>query len=109
MQSNIEITDSNRFEEIINELEATRKRMISIIEKEKHNVEKINETETWSGTSAKSMYNKYKELNSNYNLIAYSLEIYNRFLRKTLEDYRRIEMEIGKNIDNMATNLDVNG
>lgn len=109
MQSKIVITDSNRYEEIINELEASSERIRNIIEKEKKNVERINETDTWSGTCAKSMYNKYKELNSNYSLIEYSLEIYNKFLRKTLEDYRRIEEELNKNMEEMASNLDVNG
>jgi len=108
MQSNIVITDSAKFEEIITSFESSFKIIQDIIAKEYKNVEKINETEVWSGPSAKSMYEKYKELNSNYKLIEYSLDLYAKFMRKTLEDYRRIDEETRKNIDDMASNLDVN-
>ena len=107
MEGRIVITDSSRFEEIINLLEASQNRIKEIVDKEYKNVEMIDETEVWSGACARSMYSKYKELNSNYDLLEYSLDIYIRFLRKTLEDYRRIEEEISGNIDNLATELDV--
>lgn len=108
MQNNVVITDSNKFEETINALENSFRHIQNIIESERKNVELINETETWSGICAKSMYNKYKELNDNYYLIEYSLDLYNKFLKKTLEDYTLLETEISKNIDNMASSLDVN-
>ena len=107
MESKIVITDSSQFEGIINSLESSYNKVKEIINKENKNAEKINDTETWTGACARSMYSKYKELNSNYNLIDYSLDIYIKFLKKTLEDYRRIEEEISGNIDNLANELDV--
>ena len=108
MNNCITIKDSNKFQEIINLLENALKRVQNVIDSENKNVELINETDVWSGPSARSMYRKYRELNSNYVLIDYSLDLYVRFLKKTLEDYRRIEAEISKNTDEMASNLDVN-
>lgn len=108
MESNIVITDSNKFEELIRTLEESYKRIQDIISFETRNVERINQTRLWTGPCAASLYNKYKQLNGNYQLVDYSLDIYIRFLKKTLQDYTRMEEEVGKNIDNMATTLDVN-
>lgn len=109
MQDKLVITDSNRFEEVINSLEVSYKKIKDIIQNENKQAELINETEIWSGPCASSMYNKYRELNGNYELIDYSLDIYIRFLKKTLNDYKRIDEEISKNIENMETTLDVHG
>lgn len=108
MQNSVVITDSSQFQEIINSLEASHSKIRDIIEKENKNVGLIDDTEIWTGACARSMHNKYKELNSNYPLIDSSLDIYIKFLKKTLEDYRRFEEEVSSNIDNMASNLDVN-
>lgn len=107
MKNSIVITDSGQFEEIISSLENSYNKIKDIINKENKNAEIINETETWTGACARSMYSKYKELNSNYNLIDYSLDIYIKFLKKTLEDYRKFDEEVSGNLDNLATELDV--
>ena len=108
MQNKVVITDFSRFEETINALESSYKKIQDVIGNEYKYVEMINQTDIWSGACAESMYNKYKELNGNYELVDYSLDIYIRFLKKTLEDYRRMDEEVGKNIDNMESTLDVN-
>ena len=108
MNNGIVITDSAKFQEVINSFEASFRNIKNIVDKEKKNVERINQTEIWSGGAARAMYSQYSLLNSNYDPIVYSLDIYIRFLKKTLEDYVRIDYEISKNADDMSASLDVN-
>ena len=68
---------------------------------------RINETDTWSGKTAKVMYEKYKMLNDNYSHIEYSLELYIKFLKKSLEDYIRLNAEFTNNMEETAEALDV--
>lgn len=106
--SGITITSPEEFQAVINALEESYENIKSIIDKEKKNVEKINKTNVWSGRTASVVYEKYLLLNSNYDQIDYSLDIYIKFLKKTLDDYTLLIKEQSKNIDAMAASLDVN-
>jgi hypothetical protein len=46
-------------------------------------------------------------LSGNFGPILYSLDLYIKFLKKTLEDYTLAEKEIDKNVDGVAQALDV--
>ena len=105
---NIVITDSAKFQEVIDSFEETAKNISDIFKNQTKNVERINETDVWSGKCSHAIYNKYSQLNSNYAAIEYSLKIYIAFLKKTLEDYTLIEQEINKNMEFVASSLDVN-
>lgn len=107
MKSSI-LVDSAKFEEIINSLEKSYKRLQEISLNEKNNKEIINGTDVWTGTAQNAMYNKYNTLTDSFEKIDYSLDIYIKFLKKTLEDYKLAEQEIGKNIDQIANELNVN-
>lgn len=108
MMDKVVITDSNAFQEVITSFESSKEVLKELFQRQNNNVERINETDAWSGAASKAMYGKYKELNSNYNHISYSLDLYIKFLKKTLEDYTRLEEEINKNMENVAHSLDVN-
>ena len=108
MMNNITITDSAQFEEVINSLEISYNVIKEILKKEIDNKERINKTDAWSGPAQEAMYDKYVKLSNNFEPIDYSLKLYIVFLKKTLEDYKRIEEEINKNIDILQDNLDVN-
>ena len=108
MMNNITINDFDKFSEIITSLEASYNKLKEISNKEKDNKEKINSTETWTGYSQKAMYDKYNILTNDFDQIEYSLDVYIKFLRKTLEDYRLIEEEINKNANLVSNELDVN-
>jgi len=108
MHKGIEITSPEEFLEVIESMEASYNKIKDVIDKEKKNVERINETDVWTGKAAETVYEKYKLLNSNYEQIDYSLDLYIKFLRKVLEDYTRWVEESGKNIEGMSTSLDVN-
>lgn len=101
------ITNSEEFEQIIMSLENSYNKIKDLFQNQKRNVEEINSTDTWTGATAEVVYNKYKLLTSNFNPIEYSLEIYIKFLRKTLEDYKRAEEEIDKNINDIQESFDV--
>ena len=106
--SKVVITDSNQFQSVIISLENSYRKIQDIFANQKKNVEEINATDTWTGNSQKVLYEKYKLLNTNYEPIDYSIDLYIKFLKKTLEDYTLMENEINRNIDEMASNMDVN-
>jgi hypothetical protein len=104
----IVITDSGQFEEVILELEESYSKLKDIFAKEKTNKEEIHETDTWTGNAQKAMYGKYAQLSENFEPIEYSIGVYIKFLKKTLEDYKREEEEINRNMELVAEQLNVN-
>ena len=107
MTNQILITNSQQFQEVIDSLEQSYNKLKDLFANQKRNAEEINGTETWTGATAEVMYEKYKKLSENFSPIEYSLEIYIKFLKKTLEDYTLMDKEINKNIDDIAQALDV--
>ena len=106
--SDMVITSITDFNSIIDEFENSCNIIRNIIDNEKNNCNKLNGTDVWKGKAGDSIYQKYLSLNSNYDQIDYSLEIYTDFLRKTSEDYELLLKEQDKNISAMAESLDVN-
>ena len=106
--SDMVITSIEDFRNIISEFEASCNNIRNIIEKEKNNAEIINGTEAWTGKAAEALYQKYSLLNSNYDQIDYSLDIYTKFLWKTAQDYESLLREQESNINAMESSLDVN-
>lgn len=104
----LEIRNPAELQEAINELKSSLAVLYDIFSSQKKNVERINETPIWAGAASQAVYGKYRMLNANYDQITYSIDLYIRFLEKTLEDYNRIIEEQSKNIDAMADSLDVN-
>ena len=102
------ITDSIQFQEVINSLEESYNKIKDLFANQRKNAEEINGTDTWTGTASEVTYGKYKQLTENFEPIEYSLELYIKFLKKTLEDYTLAEKEINRNIDDIAQSLDVN-
>ena len=47
-------------------------------------------------------------MQKNYEPICYSLDLYIRFLKKTLSDYKPMDEAINKNAEEMTQQLDVN-
>lgn len=108
MMNSITITDSDKFEEVITSLESSYNKLKDIKENEKVNKEVINETDVWTGNAQKSMYNKFDELINIYEQVNYSLDIYIKFLKKTLEDYKLLNEEISRNIEKVENELNIN-
>ena len=106
--SNVTITDTVQFEEIINSLENSYNKIKDVAKNENKNKEQINGNDIWVGNAQNAMYNKYTILSNNFEKVDYSLRVYIKFLKKTLEDYELENKYISKNIDSIADNLDVN-
>ena len=104
----MQITDFEKFQEVINSLMVSYNKLLDIFHNQMKNVERINQTDVWSGQTAKVMYEKYRLLNGNYSHIEYSIDLYIKFLQKTLTDYKRLIEEMGKNLDEAQESLDVN-
>lgn len=104
----IVITSSEEFELCITSFENSLTKIKDIFSKEKSNIERINNTNTWSGPVQEEIYNKNVELQQNYQPIEQALQIYIDFLKKTLNDYKALEEKINLNAEQNAYNLDIN-
>ena len=108
MTNSITITDSEKFNEVITSLEDSYNKLKEIKENEKTNKELINATDVWTSNAQNSMYNKFTELINIYEQVDYSIDIYIKFLKKTLEDYELLNEEISKNVDLVENELNIN-
>ena len=104
----IEISDNAQFKEIIKEMKESSKKISDIFDRETHDYEKINATDTWTGRSQRATYSQLKKLSQNYDPIRYSLALYIRFLEKTIDDYERLEKAINDNAEEFSEELKVN-
>jgi uncharacterized protein YukE len=102
------ITDSDKFEDIIQLFEHTIPKIKGHFDSERRNSQEINATATWTGASQRALYDKYKMLEANFNPIVETLELYTRFLKKTLEDYKMLEQQIKAKAEDFSDQLDVN-
>ncbi len=102
------ITDSSQFENVIQNFEKSLAKIKEIFANERRNNEEINATDTWTSSTQEVIYRKQKELEENFTPIEEGLELYISFMRKTLEDYKKLEQTINRNAENNNFQLDVN-
>ena len=104
----IVITDTNKFEEVIQVFEQTLPRIKDHFASERRISNEYNATNTWTGKSQEALYNKYKMLEKNFDPIVEGIEIYIRFLKKTLEDYKLLEQQLNQKAEEFSEQLNVN-
>ncbi len=104
----IRINDSDKFESIVSNIENSKKEIERIFKETTNNIERTNNPEIWSGIAQEEFSNKYKLLSSNYEPINNSLDIYIRFMKQTIEDYKEFEEKTKSNIEKNNIELDVN-
>lgn len=104
----IEIKNFDDYAKTINEFEQINKKIKEIFENQDKNIDKINKTEIWSSKTQESICNKYDELKLQYSDIEVSLDNYVKFMKNTLEEYKKLENMINSDADNNAANLNVN-
>lgn len=107
--SNIVITDSNKFENIILNFGNTISEIDNLFKNEDNNFKEIVENNIWKGDLQESVTDKYNELSKNYDDIISSLNKLKQFMEKTLEEYKRLETSINNDITDNISNLDFNG
>ena len=105
----ITITDTAKFEEVINNIEAILPSIQNTFQSQRRNSEGMAGGSTWKGQSQEKLYEKYKTLETNFAPIEETIGIYIRFLRKTLEDYKALEESLNAKVDEYSGNqMDVN-
>ena len=108
MSNKVVITDSNQFENVISVFESTLPEFKKIFENERTITKEIDNTPTWTGEAQRALYGKYKALEANFNPIVESMEIYIRFLKKTIEDYKALDKELMQKAEEYNEQLKVN-
>jgi hypothetical protein len=100
--------DTEKVNEVISNLESILNKLTNTFDNQDRNLLDVGETPTWTGKSASVLRSKYDQLSKNFPMVVYSLELYIRFLRKTVEDYELMNKAQSENIDEMKEQLDVN-
>ena len=106
--SNIVIKDSRKFEKIIDELEKTIPAIEDSFETQNKNYKIIENTDNYRGKCQEVINEKYKDVKNNYNSIDEALINYIKFLKITLNNYKRYEETTNTTINNNEYELNVN-
>ena len=106
--NDIVIKDSEAFEAIILSFEESLAKINELFIDQDNNIKKINSTGIWRGKLQNDFCRKYFELRENYDNIEDSFLTIIAFMKKTLDDYSRLEKQINTNIEDNVTVLDVN-
>ena len=106
--SNITITNSLEFEQIIKNLKESLDRMKDCFNSETNLMKKIDNTEIWTGEVQSIVYSKYMEISKCYDPVVESLSIYIKFLETVINNYKNEESAINRSVENNLENLDVN-
>ena len=106
--SKVVITDTNRFESIIGDLENTLRTIEDVFASQNNNYRTIDGTDVWKGETQEVISNKYDDLTKNYEPICDSLRNYIKFLKITVSNYKNYENTVDKTIENNETELNVN-
>ncbi len=104
----IVINDSDKFEKIISNIEASKANIEEIFKETTGNMERINDTDSWKGLAQKRFSEKYNTLSNNYEPISNSLNIYINFMKQTIADYKEFEEQAMKDVEKNSTELNVN-
>lgn len=108
MKTELQITNSAAFEAVVVSLENSLVKLTDVFENQNKNKDSINQTDSWTGQAQGALSEKYELLSRNFGPIEYSIDLYTKFLRKTLEDYKLAEQAIMKNMEELASKMDVN-
>ena len=103
----IVITDTNRFESIVSELERTLPDIEDVFKYQDKNFKMIDGTDSWKGSTQMVISDKYLELKKNYEPINESLRNYIKYLKITVENYKKYEHMVDKSVNENDDNLNI--
>lgn len=106
--SNIVITDTNKFESIISNLEGTLPVIEDVFRNQNNYYKSIDHTDAWSGETQGVISDKYNELSQNYDSINESLRNYIKYLKITVSNYKNFENLVDKSVNENENELNVN-
>ena len=106
--SNIVITDTDKFESIISNLEGTLPVIEEVFNNQNSYYKSIDHTDAWSGETQGVISDKYNELSENYDSINESLRNYIKYLKITVSNYKNFENLVDKSVNENENELNVN-
>ena len=104
----INISSFESFETVISNLNKSLNTIKDALGYEDESSKRFEDKEIWDGKAGASISAKIKEYKECFPPMVESLETYIKFLRETLENYRRAEETINKAVENNAEELNVN-
>ena len=105
---NIMKIDSENFENLLATLESDTKKIEEKFNNINNLMNEVND-EIWSGKTANKLKEKYLSIYNKFPEITNQLNNYNTFLKHTIENYKMLEQNINKSINNNNENLTVTG
>ena len=106
--SNIEIKDSAKFEQIIDNFSDGIANIEIAFEKQNGNFNIIETTDIWEGDLQEDVSLKYRKLSDGYESVINSLRTLNEFMISTLNTYKQFEELSLKNQEENSNDLNVN-
>ena len=105
---NINISSFEGFETVINNLTKSLNTIKDALGYEDNSSKRFEDKEIWDGKAGESISRKIKEYKECFPTMVESLETYIKFLRETLDNYKRAEETLNKSIESNAEELNVN-
>ena len=102
------IKNTDEFEKIIKKLEWTIPALEDAFELQNRNFRMIDGTDNYRGKCQRAISEKYTQVKGNYESIDEALINYIKFLKLTLNNYKKYEETLNKSIDENVENLNVN-
>lgn len=107
-ESNIMIS-TEKLETIISQLEEKEREVEDTLKNINDKMKHIDGTsDTWKGVVQDSLYNRYSLTQNEFPKIIEQLTNYNKYLRTTVENYKKGEQTIKKSLKNNSDDLDIN-
>jgi len=108
MKSDISI-NTEKLSEILAKLEEKTALLNETFSKMDKEMKKFDGSEkTWKGKTQEILYSGYMNVSKEYPVIIEQLNVYNKFLKTTIDDYKKTEDRIDSDIDRNSEDLDVN-
>lgn len=104
----VTVINSNLLEQEIREFEKSKRNIDEIFRRERNNLSVMNNGHTWVGKTQETMCNAQYRFQNNFDPILEALDVYIRYLKDTLQDFKRFEEQRQRDLQNNETSMDVN-
>lgn len=108
MKSDISI-NTEKLSEILAKLEEKTNLLNETFSNMDKEMKKFDGSEKiWKGKTQEILYSGYMKVSKEYPAIIEQLNVYNKFLHTTIDDYKKTEKRIDSDINRNSEDLDVN-
>ena len=92
----------------INEFEKSKEKIRQIFDRQKKNMLMLDNGHSWVGKSGEAMFKKQQSFQRNFDPIIEALDVFIKYMKDSLEEYRKAEKETMKSLEINSESLDVN-